>query len=537
MNYTQAWLEDPTSIRGILVEVTAKDVLGAYGTAGAEVVFYLSNIGYITTDSLTSYTPCLTGSLQTTETLSIDGKLSMSFGDIELMNPNGDLDNWLDSTKFIWVNRPVQIYLGDPRWSLANIAAVRNTATGGFQKIFDGVIADIDSSSRERLNFKVRDKLEKLNVPLTDNKLGTYGTWGGGQTNQDSIRPVIFGEVNNITPLLIDPSILTYMFNDGAAALVIEIRDNGVPVYTDSTIYGNNNTAAPNGASINLTDGTFALTKPPVGTITASIQGVSKSVNMSTAALMPGTYVNNIANLICLIVTQYGTSTTRLTAADLDLTNLSAFATNNTQAVGIPILDRSNVLVVCQQLAASIGAQVFMNRVGQLQLLKLGSVTSDATVYITDVDILHHSLHISNKTDVVAATKIGYCKNYTPQTALANSLPVAHNTLFNDEWYSTTVVDAAIQAAYKLDTTPVQTDTCLIKGTDATAFATTLNDYFKVPKIVYSFVGTSKLLSLKLGQQVSLTHNRFGLVSGKLGQVVSLSPNWMAGTINVEVII
>jgi hypothetical protein len=643
MNYTQAWLEDPTSIRGILVEVTAKDVLGTYGTVGGEVVFYLSNIGYITTDSQTSYIPCLSGALQTTETLSIDGKLSMSFGDIGLMNPNGELDSWLDSTKFIWVNRPIQIYLGDPRWGLANLAAVHDTATSGFQKIFDGVIADIDSSSRETLNIKVRDKLERLNVPLTDNKLGTYGTWGGGQTNQDSIRPLIFGEVSNITPLLVDPSKLEYMFNQGTITtvtniqstsavgniitctstagfkvnnpitfafsdtaystyfgsdfggllnvatyyiksinssttftvssiidgptltlsnatlvvtsgttnyvtaetvdssgtteLVIEIRDNGVPIYTNSTIYGNNNIAAPSGATINLTKGTFALTKPPVGTITASIQGIAKSINMNTGALVPGTYVNNIANLICLIVTQYGTSTTSLTAAELDLTNLSNFATNNTQAVGLPILDRTNVLIACQQLASSVGAQIFMNRLGQLQLLKLGSVTGDATVYITDVDILHHSLHISNKTEVVAATKVGYCKNYTTQTSLANSLPAAHNTMFNEDWYSTTIVDTAIQTAYKLDTTPVQIDTCLIKGTEAIAFATTLNNYFKVPRIVYSFTGTSKLLSLKLGQQVNLTHNRFGLSSGKLGQVVSLSPNWMAGTINVEVII
>ena len=79
-NYTQAWLEDPTSIRGILVEVTVKDIDGVYGTAGSENVIYLSNIGYTTGDSQTSYLPYLTGTLQTTESMSLDGSLTMSFG-------------------------------------------------------------------------------------------------------------------------------------------------------------------------------------------------------------------------------------------------------------------------------------------------------------------------------------------------------------------------------------------------------------------------------------------------------------------------
>jgi hypothetical protein len=541
MNYTQAWLEDPTSIRGILVEVTVKDVLGTYGTAGDETVIYLSNIGYITADSLTSYKPYLTGVLQTTESLSVSGGLSMSFGDIQIANPNGDLDSWLDSSKFIWVNRPIQIYLGDPRWVLDDLAAVHNTGLAGFGKIFDGVVADIDSSSREVLNLKVRDKLQRLNVPLTDNKLGTYGTWGSGQTNQDSIRPLVFGEVFNISPILVDPSLLKYMFNDttsgtSSSNLVIEIRDNGVPIYTDASIY-TNSAARPDGAIIDLNASTFTLKAPPAGTITASIQGLKRSVFLNTGVFVEGTYVNSIANLIALIVTQYGTASTRLTASDLDLLNLSTFSVNNTQAVGLPIFDRSNVLSVCQQLADSANAQLFINRLGKLQLLQIGVTTFDPYVTIIDDDILHHSLQISARTEVIAATKVGYCKNYTPQTALASSLPATHNVMYNEEWYSTTVIDTDVQAAYKLDVSPVQKDTNILGGIDATALATKSNNYFKVPRTTYSFTGTSKLLSLHLGQQVTLKHNRFGLSSGKIGQVISLSPNWLAGTINVEVII
>jgi hypothetical protein len=987
---TQTWLEDPASIRGILVEVTVKDLLGKYGTANTDVTLYLSNIGYTTSTADVSYLPYLTGSLQTTESLSIDGGLSMSFGDIEILNPNGELDSWLDSTQFIWVNRSIQIYLGDPRWTTTNIADVHNV----FEKIFDGVISDIDSSARETLNIKVRDKLERLNTPLTSSTLGTYGTWASGQTNQDSIRPIVFGEVHNMSPLLINPALLEYMFTDtstvttittitrtssvgnviscvstqnfavnnsvvftgtgvfggivantvyyiktipssttftisstvggttfvlttataysadtttiqavtstsivetpitgasvslllrtsnnatyaddssstplsvtnnpsanatqssltpftnttgawdtttypfgslafngtgsylsvgtnarfafgtgnftceawvyvtdrgksytvfsngimnnmiemgitaagypyaafgvmsggktsengtltltaptgfvmtsvlsggygdytqingwwvpvsldrvatttlagatfeslcvglstatinsgyliwgdpivgtvkglvanvtygllgtnvlatgtwhhlaivrsgtgtnqtvfyvngvavrsgtvatnysvspplyigattygnntptlqykgnitnlrilkGGAAYtaaftptvvpfssqatnsvlgtttvdtitvvvagvldpnlmtatvsstvgsvaesVIEIRYNGLPAYTNPAIYTNNNTTRPAGAIINLDSGKFTLTSQPFGTVTASVQGIKKSVDLSTGTLLEGTYTNNIAKIIALIVTEYGNPNNRLTASDLDLANLLAFSTANTAPIGTVILDRTNVLNACQLIAASASAQLFFNRKGLLQLLKLGAPTSDAVIAITDNDILFHSLNISTRTDVVAATKIGYCKNYTVQSTMAGNVPARDIVTYAQEWYTSSVLDATIKENYKIESTPEQQNTCLITKADADALALSINNYFKVPRTVYSFVGKSSLFSLKLGQAVTLTHNRFGLSNGKSGQVISLSPDWVAGTINVEVII
>lgn len=698
-NLTQAWLEDQTSIRCLLVEITARNI-----TTSTEVTFYLSNMGYTTTTADVTYLPYLTGTLQTTESLGIDSNLTMSFGDIEVANLNGELDDWLDSTKYIWVNRTVKVYLGDPRWVSSNLAAVRTN----FEKIFDGVVADVDSSSRDSVNIKVRDKLQRLNYPLTEHTLGTYGTWAAGQTNQDTIRPLIFGEVNNISPILIDPSKLEYMFNDTGMGLditstvastgfiyctstvglvtnaaivfsmpaayavsatltsssisstvltiagtvtgtiligmtvtgpgvttgtyitggsgtswtvnnsqnissttltlsgnsfgnlvsgftyyvrtidttsnyftvatvsggtnislanatitstgstvnyvqghadltgtelLVEIRDNGVPIWTDSTVYNttlNNAGTRPTGATVTTGKGTFTLTSPPVGTVTASVQGVKRSVNLATGAQARSTYVNNIANIIGLIVTQYGNPTQRLSASDVDWTNFNAFTglnTINAASIGIPVLDRANTLAVCQDIANSAGAQLFFNRTGLLQLLQLGINTSDTTMSITDSDILHHSLHVSNRTPVSAATKVGYCQNYTPQTALAANLPSTANVMFADEWYSNTVLDTSVQQLYKLTNTPVQKDTRLIAGSDCIAFATFLNNYFKVPHTVYAFTGTSKLMGLKLGQGVTLTHNRFGLNSGKAGQVITLAPDWANGTVNVEVII
>lgn len=604
----QAWLEQPSAIRGLFVEITVKDLTGIYGTAGTEVVIYISTTGYITKDSLVSFNPVIANAISLTESISIDGSTSFSFGDIEVNNASGELDSWLDNTKFVWVNRSIKVYLGDPFWATDTLAAFH----AKFVLVFDGVVTDIDSRSRETLNIKVNDKLQRLNTALTENKLGTYGTWAGGQPNQDTIKPLVFGEVFNITPLSIDPSKLEYMFNDGEAESVIEIRSNGIPIYNTigvtagplctatvtgtniitcastnklvpgkpvvfaGTVFGNivagttyyiksivsvnqfTVSATVDGvnlvlstasgsmttdlirAAITNSTGKFTLYYPPAagGACTMSVQGVKKSVNLTTGAL-ESTYRNNIASLIALIVTQYG-KTDKFTVNDLDIgvnSNLLNFSTTYTQAVGTYISDRSNILTVCQELASSVGAQLFINRKGKLQLLRLEVPTTTPSFTITDNEILHHSLSISNKTSVVAATSIGYVKNWTVQTDLITAIPTVHKTNYETEWYSKTIVDTAVQSTYVLSAEPVQKDTMLITGVDAAAEALRLNNYFKVPKIVYSFTGTSKLLSLILGQSVILKHNRFGLVDGKAGQVISLSPNWIDSTITVEVII
>lgn len=517
--YSQAWLEDSTTKKGILVEIGVKDVI-----ANSETTVYISNMGYMTTDSSVSYLPVISNGVSFTETLPIDGSPTLSFGDIEIANPNGDLDAWLDPTKYIWVNRTIKIYLGDPFFVCANLSEVHTK----FELVFTGITSDIDSKDRAKLNIKIADNLSRMNTPVTTTKLGTYGSWGTSQSNQDTILPIVFGEVFNITPLLIDPAQQEYQVTVGPIERIIEIRDNGVPIYTSGV--------AENGATVTTSTGKFKLIHPATGVITASVQGVNNSINLSTGALVTGTYVNNISNLVSLIATQYGVG--KLSASELDLTNLSAFASSSVQSVGILITDSTTVLSACQQLANSIGAQVFVSRKGLLQLLRIGVPTSDTVVNITDSDIIHHSLNISNRTAVAASYTIGYCKNWTVESNLVTNIFPEDKLNFATDIYTKTSLDTTTQTVYKLAADSlVQRDTLLLIGTEANTEAVRLNTFYKVPRTVYNFQGTFKLLSLKLGQGVTLTHNRFGLSDGVSGQVVSLSPDWLNGKITVEVLV
>lgn len=235
-----AWLKDQTAVRCILVEVDVK--------VGASVITrYLSNQGYVTGSSdspaNTSYSPRIVGGIQITRRINVDGNVSMSFGDIELNNTDGSLDTWVDD---YWANRSLRIYLGDVSW-----------ARSDFRQVAYGITTGIDSRRRDRINLKLSDKLQRLNNPVSEVKLG------GLTSRADDLVPLLFGECHNIEPLLVDPAVLEYQVHNGPVESIFEVRDNGIPVGFSST----------------PATGKFRLNNAPSGTITCSAQGHAPTQN------------------------------------------------------------------------------------------------------------------------------------------------------------------------------------------------------------------------------------------------------------------
>ncbi len=455
---------------------------------------YLSTVAYTTlpTDSPANrvYSPIVSGGVAFTETLPLDGSATLSVGDIELNNDDGLLDSWLDD---VWVNKPIRIYIGDVSWVRAD-----------FRLIFTGIVDNINSRAANRLNISLRDKLQRLNTPVSETLLG------GTTSNKDRLIPLCFGEVHNVEPLLVDPATLKYKVHGSAIERLIEVRDNGVPV----------------GINESLIDGTFTLVAQQAGTITCSVQGDK-----------PTTYSNRIADTITRLVTGYGKVSDRLTTADIDTAQFAAFNTEHPQPVGVYLNDRSNVIEVCQQLASSVGAQISMSREGLLRLLKITLPATGTPLVVTPSDYVAKSLEIKERVDVKAAIKVGYCKNYTTQTGLNTGLPASHKDLFMQEYLSVTAKNQSVADTYKLNTEPVQTDTLLLTESDATAEANRLLTLWQQPRTVYTFVGYSHLLTVPLGQALTLVSPRFGLSEGKTGIVVGIQSDWVSRRVTIEVLI
>lgn len=483
-----AWLSTPSAMRCILIEASVN-------VSGVETVRYLSNRGYVTgaadTPANTVYRSLIKGGVKITESLSISSEPTISVGEVTLINDNGELDTWLED---VWDSRSISIYFGDMKW-----------ARSDFRLIVKGMLSGVGSQNRNEITLFLRDSLQRLNTPITDTKLG------GSTVNKDKLLPLVFGEVHNITPLLVDDVLHDYKVHNGAIESIIEFKDNGVPISITPT----------------LGTGVARLANAPFGNITASVQG-SK----------PSTYSNQITDIIKNIVKNWGQVDKRLTDADIDGTNFTAFAAANTAPVGIYIDNKANVLEVCQQLANSVGAQVTMSRTGLLQLLRIDFPPSGTPKLITASNMVAKSLRVANREDVQAAVQIGYCKNWTVQDNLPTIIPDAHKELYAREWLTAKASDSAVATKYKLQTEPTQKDTLLLVASDASAEATRLLNIVKEQRTVYEYVGFADALELVRGQAVTLKHSRFGLSAGELGVVVGLEPQYGNEVrVNVKVMI
>ncbi|PTR04971.1 hypothetical protein C8R30_101168 [Nitrosomonas nitrosa] len=473
----QDWIESDSTYKCVLVDVDVKD--------GAEKTLNLSSRPY------PGYNPIVIGdSISMTERLSLDGRSGFTVGDIELMNADGSIDSYLD---YIWANRSVKVYVGDVRFDKVD-----------FELVLDGVTDDIDSKSRDVLNIKVRDKLQRLEFPLTENYLG------GSGNNKDSLLPLCFGEVFNISPLLADEATLKYQYHQGATEGVIEVRDNGVPV----------------GFTANNTTGTFVLTQDPFGQVTCSVQG-DKPTNWNTTA----------ANIINRIVTTYGHSDLRFSGGDIDSSNFNAFDLANPQPLGIYIDLSDTVLNVCNQIAQSVGAQLMVNRLGKLQLHKVTLTPTGTPTEITSKDIIAGSLSVAQKIKVQGSFKVQYCKNWTVQPVLDTRIPAAHKDLLAKEWLEVKAENATVKSNYKQLVEVEAIPTLLLQESDAQDLADHYLSIYSTPRFILSLTVTPKFMTMNLGDFVTITTNRFGLDSGKTGQVVGIQINLGNGNVNLEVLI
>ena len=477
------WLDAEDSIKCVLVEA-----VGHVG--GDEVVHYFSSAGYVTTPACTPanqvYLPYVDSIGSLNETLSLNGKPSISLGEISLDNSEGNLDSLLD---VIWTNRDVSVFIGDSRWPRDQ-----------FRRIYRGVIDDIVVKNRNSMSLKIMDRLQALNTPISDAVL---------VDKDNALIPLCFGEVCNVTPTLVDESLLEYQLHNGSVESIEEVRDKGVPV----------------GYVPNNTNGTFTLTAKPFGQVTCSVKGDAT-----------GGYTDRVAPLISRLATEYGSARTRFTTVDLDLDNLNDFDALHPQCVGIYLDSRTNTLEVMSRLADSVGASVTVSKEGLLRLHKIQAATGVPVLEIDEFDMVENSFSVRTRIPVIAAHKVAYNRNWTTQTDLATGLPESHRDQWEEDWKYVNSKDTAVADLYRLFDEPEPIETHLQIKSEAQQEADRLTEFFKVQRYIYSFQGFSKLLTLELADEVQITHSRF--VSGSvLGLVVGLKGDWIKGTATVEVLV
>ncbi len=477
------WLDDESAVKCVLVEV--------YGRVGnSEVLHYFSSMGYVTTPTCSPanqvYLPYIDSIGTLTETLSQNGKPSISLGELSLNNSEGNLDELMDT---IWTNRDVRVFIGDVSWPRSQ-----------FRMIYRGVVDDLVVKNRTEIAFRIMDRLQALNNPISEELL----------TDKDNaLVPLCFGEVCNVSPTLISESLLRYKLHTRNVSQIVEVRDKGAPV----------------NFTPNHTDGTFTLSAKPFGQVTCSVKGDSV-----------GGFTDRPAQLITRIATQFGNARTRFTSADLDTTNINQFDTAHPQCVGIYLDSRTNTLDVMSQLADSVGAAVTVSKEGKLRLHKIQAPQGTPVIEIDEFDMVENSFTVKTRISVVASHKLAYNRNWTPQTDLATGIPESHRDQWEEDWKYVIAKDQSVADIYRLFDEPEAIQTLMQIRSEAQFEANRLTDLFKVQRYIYSFQTFPKLLTLELADVVRLRHPRFG-AEGKLGMVIGMRSDWVKGTATVEVFV
>lgn len=473
------WLRDSAAIRTLLLE---SEVL----SGGMEVMrFTCKGVFPITgpadTPPNTFYAPAISVGVQFTEQLSLAGAASVSVGDIEFDNVNGVRESWHQSD--IWSGRGQRMYLGDPRWNRSS-----------YRPVFNGVASGIAPKARGVISLKLRDQMQRLDVPLTERRIG------GASLAAEVLYPLCFGECHNVTPVY-DPTTDTYYVHDGAVEWIFEIRVNGMPV----------------SAIVDNASGSFRLAAglPPGGVVTCSVQGDK----------FEGIYRNTVAPLIQRIVTGYGKEEGQFTDDDIDLENFAQFDASHPQRVGIYISDRPSVKTVCAALADSLGTQMVPSRLGKLRLIQIG-FTGESTFDIRIQHMVGQTLTPVARFDPVAAVTLAFDRNYTPQANLLTGISDEIKALFADEWLYASDSDEQVKADYKLTTAVVPQNTQLKVRAETKAEATRRLGLRKVKRTLYKFEGTPEMLRLELGQELTVFHHENNMELGVPAIVMLLTPNW-----------
>jgi hypothetical protein len=489
----KTWLESDGSPRCILLEIGCS-------SGGSEVTRHVSNFGYTThsgeTPATTAYLPYLTGSFTFSRKVSVTSEevsMQVQTGEVEIDNRDGSVDSWLTD---VWVKRSIKAFIGDPSW-----------ARSDFRQILAGRVGNVQPSGRDKLKMSIYDEAQRLNYPLTEAKLG------GTTDNKESLIPLTFGEVFNITPLLTNPGTHEYSVHNGAIEGILEVRDNGIPL---------TGTSLP---TYHPTTGRFNLAASPAGQITCDVQGAK-----------PSSYVHTLSTIVQEMCTNWGSVTNRLTSGDLDATNLSTFNSAHSQTLGIYTPDQTNVLDACNQLCRSLQASLYFSRAGKLSLWTLPTTYGSAVAEFTAGNMVAKSFQVIEVLQAKPSVKLGYGKNYTVQkSGLAGGLPSTTTDEFAKDFEDISVSDSSAVALYRYTSVPAREETLLVSTSEATAQANTRLSLRSTNRLIVSFVTFEEAYLRDLGDVVGVDHTRIG--GRHVGVIISIAEDLANNRITLEVML
>ena len=485
-------LADPYAARRYLVILEPYDPGG-----GAVVTLHYSDHGFVTEpgDSPANqyFEPRVVSALNFERHLFqrglIGGRSIPNFGEIVLANADGGLDGFL---AYGWDDRRVRVLLGGEGF-----------VYGDFGLVFGGTTEQIEITD-EVLTVRLRDWQHKLDKPVQGTLYAGTGGDEGGSDLTGVRKPLAFGRVLNVRPVMVDPGAGRYQVHDGAIDDVDALYVGGI-AYTKIAGSPAANQYAVDVATGFVTVGGAPLTEQ----VTCDVKGAKPG----------GAYHTTVADIVKEIVTSQG----GLGAGDLDDASFTALNTANNARVGVYV-DGANgrsVLEVFDELVASIGGYYGFDRAGKFEVGRLEAPGGAPAATFTNVEILEIDRQATALP--VHRVRLGYQPNGTVQVEfqLNGGATAGRRAFTAREFRHVTAEDGSVLTMHPL-AGDLEINTLLDGSADASAEASRLLNLYKADRDLFRVRVKTQPFALELADTVRLTYPRFGLEAGKEFRVIGL---------------
>lgn len=479
-----AWLKADNQTRVLLVEAEAY-------SGGSTVTRYMATHGFVTTPTdspaSTAYEDIVLEVPQIRSQMAeaLRGRSLVSYGDIDIDNSSGARDSWLTEA---WDGRPVRLYVGDPSWSKAD-----------FRLVFSGTVEDIQARDSATLTLRIRDRQRLLDVPACTTLIG------GTDSTKDARRPICYGEVKNIRPVLIDSATRKYAVHDGQIQAVDA-------VYVDG--------ASTASYTADLSAGTITLTAALTGALTADVRGSKTG----------GVYVSTAADIAQRLVTER----TTLTSGDIDSASISALNTAISATMGLYVAqDNATVLQALDTLLLGIGGYYAVGRDGKLTVGQFAAPSGAAVLTLDADDVEENSVELVRRILPSKSVRLGYARFWDVSNNGATSLTEAQRERLQQPYLVAKATNTLVGHILAVDE-DLQ-PTCLLSGAAASTEASRQASLWGQLRYVYRLAGFTAAQQVKLGDVIALNLGRFGLSGATLARVVGLRESLTGGRIELEV--
>jgi hypothetical protein len=360
----------------------------AVSAGGVQTLRYSSN-GYTRLDLGLHYEPRLKGDVAVSRAIiGRDGVAGLArvSAELTLSNADGALDELLD--QYALDGRPVRVLIGPADGDYADFGLY-------FSGVFDrGTVTD------DSFRIQLSDGMARLELPVQSNTYGGTGGLDGGADLKGKPKPLCWGAVANVSPVLVDAVNLIYQVHDGAIQDVPAVRDRGVAL---TRVLG---APAPGEYQPDLATGTFRLGAAPDGKVTCDVEGDAP----------PAGYTDRTA-----VIAQ------RILASKLYTSEIDTTAFANLDGVAIaPVgyyigAESVTAAEVLDELLTGIGAFGGFSRTGTFTTAIIDAANGAPAASFNNQDIIELSREpLPAAVDPIAwRVAVAWGRNYTVQPDLA----------------------------------------------------------------------------------------------------------------------